>query len=169
MATFASRTAHGTFRGRAGADAGRAAPAPHEPPPDVELEPPFKPPPVVGLGRRQLAFAIGVVIVVWIVLVFARAVATSSAASARADQLRLETAARTARLRSEQAELITIQTPAFVRLEARAYGIGQPGERPFALNLGAPAPSAVVPLGAAPAAARPPTPLDAWLTLLFGR
>jgi hypothetical protein len=105
---------------------------------------------------------------VWITVVFARAVADSAGSTARADTVRRDTAAAAAQLVAEQAELLLIQTPAFVRLEARAYGYGLPGERVFALEPGGTSATVITPLGEDPAGAQPRSPLEAWLQLLFG-
>lgn len=129
---------------------------------------PFVAPPLLGLHARQAALVVGILLVAWIVFIFARAVATTSAAHQRADQLRAANAAQEARLAAEQEELTIVQGQAFIKLQARAYGVGTPGERPFALAAGAPSPRPIVPLGAAPAPAAPETPLQAWLALLFG-
>ena len=64
-----------------------------------------------------------------------------------------------------------MQTDAFQRLEARAYGIGAPGEVVFSLPQDAPSPAPITPLGGGTAAdpiATQATPLDAWLKLIFG-
>ncbi|HEX5451485.1 MAG TPA: hypothetical protein VFW86_03770 [Candidatus Limnocylindrales bacterium] len=122
----------------------------------------------LGLNRRYLALLLGLAVVVWVAFVFARAVGASNAASAQAVALRQENAARQARLAAEQQELLTVQSDAFVRLQARAYGVGQAGEQPFALASPVASPRPIVPLGATPAPADRPSPFDAWLTLLFG-
>ncbi|MGH2468227.1 MAG: hypothetical protein ACRDGL_10965 [Candidatus Limnocylindrales bacterium] len=129
---------------------------------------PFVAPPMLGLHARQAALVVGILLVAWIVFIFARAVATTSAAHERADHLRAANAAQEARLAAEQEELTIVQGQPFIKLQARAYGVGAPGERPFALAAGASSPRPIVPLGAAPAPAAPETPLDAWLVLLFG-
>jgi len=121
-----------------------------------------------GSSRRRLITFAGAVVAIWIVLVFARAVADSAAGTARADALRLDTALAAARLASDRAELMLIQTPAYVRLAARAYGYGPPGERAFALAAGGPPAPVITPLGEDPAATRARPPLEAWLQLLFG-
>jgi hypothetical protein len=118
--------------------------------------------------RSRLALLGGTLLVVWIVIVFGRAVADSAASSARAEAVRRDTAAAALQLLDEQTELALIQTPAYIRLEARAYGYGQAGERAFALEPGGPPAPVITPLGADPVAAGPRSPLDAWLQLLFG-
>jgi hypothetical protein len=121
-----------------------------------------------GSSRRRLATLAGAVVALWIVLVFARAVADGAGTAARAQALRLDTVLAASKLVSERAELMLIQTPAYVRLEARAYGYGPPGERAFALAAGGPAAPVITPLGADPTATRVRSPLEAWLGLLFG-
>jgi cell division protein FtsB len=116
-----------------------------------------------------VAFVVGALVVLWIVLVFARAVAASSAAHARADALRAQNVALEERYVSEQRELAVLQGDAFVKLQARAYGMGTAGERIFSLQAGAPSPKPIPLLGQATSDASPrAAPLDAWLTLLFG-
>ncbi|MFI5254475.1 MAG: hypothetical protein ACHQ15_03365 [Candidatus Limnocylindrales bacterium] len=124
--------------------------------------------PAGGLTRSRLAILAGTLVVAWIVVVFAHAVSDSADSATRADAVRRDTAAAAARLVAEQAELQLIQTPAYIRLEARAYGYGQPGERAFALEPDAPPAPSITPLGTDPASARPRSPLEAWLELLFG-
>ena len=125
-------------------------------------------PPPLPFHARQVAAVIGLLLVVWIVLVFARAVAATSAARDRAASLRADNAAQEARLAAEQDELTIVQGQPFVRLQARAYGLGSPGERPFSLAADAPSPRPITPLGAPPVPSRPPAPVEAWLDLLFG-
>jgi hypothetical protein len=124
--------------------------------------------PVAGISRRHVAFAIGAVVVAWIVLVFARAVMDSSAATDRVGALRDETVALEAQLEASRRELELIRDPRFIAQQARAYGMGETGERAFALPAGAPAAPSIRPLGAGADDERPSAPLEAWLDLLFG-
>lgn len=124
--------------------------------------------PATGLTRKRLAILVGAVVVVWIVVVFARAVADRASSVARAEAVGRDAAAAVSQLVAERFELLLIQTPAYVRLEARAFGYGPPGERAFALEEGGVAPPPITPLGAEEAASGPRSPLDAWLQLLFG-
>jgi cell division protein FtsB len=118
---------------------------------------------------RRLLVLIGLgVVLVWLVVVFGRAVADSKAATERVEQARAENAVIERRLEARQAELKTIQSPAFVALQARTYGLGSPREQPFGLEAGAPPPPDVPLVGEEPAAAAPSSPLDDWLELLFG-
>jgi len=130
--------------------------------------PPLAAPALPGFTRRRIAFVVGALVVLWIVLVFARAVAGQAAATERADALRADNVARAARLAAGARELQIVQSPAFVRLQARAYGLGGDGERVFMLQQGAPPAPAITPLGGPESPAPPATPLEAWLTLFFG-
>lgn len=130
--------------------------------------PPFVAPPIVGLHARQAALVVGLLLVAWIIFIFGRAVATTSAAQAHAAELRAANAAQEERLAEEQTELATVQSQTFIQLQARAYGVGAPGERPFALTADAPSPRPITPLGAPATTPAPQTPLGAWLDLLFG-
>ncbi|MGH2408085.1 MAG: hypothetical protein ACRDF7_08425, partial [Candidatus Limnocylindrales bacterium] len=92
-----------------------------------------------GFARSRLVAIGATLVVAWIVIIFGRAVADSAATGARAEVVRRDTAAAAVQLLAERVELALIQTPAYIRLEARAYGYGQPGERAFALEPGGPA------------------------------
>jgi hypothetical protein len=106
--------------------------------------------------------------VAWLVLVFGRAIAQSNQASAQAGALRAQDAALSQQVADRQAELTVIQSPAFLALEARAYGYGTAHEQVFALQPGAPPAPSITPLGAPPPTPPPPTPLQSWLQLLLG-
>ncbi|HWP62436.1 MAG TPA: septum formation initiator family protein [Candidatus Binatia bacterium] len=126
---------------------------------------------IAGVSRRRLAVAVGLVVVAWIVVAFGRQLGAASAAQARADALAAEADRRAAEVAALEAELELIQRPAYLRQQARAYGLGDPDEIPFALDPNAPplppnAPgSAATRLGEA---VERPAPLDVWLTILFG-
>jgi hypothetical protein len=124
--------------------------------------------PVAGFSRRSLAVVVGVIVVGWIVFVFARAVADSAASSDKVDVLREQTAAAAARLQAVEQELEIIQSPDYLALQARAYGYGRSNELAFALAADAPSPRPITPLGAAPGSDGRTTPLDDWMDLLFG-
>ncbi|HEV8516084.1 MAG TPA: hypothetical protein VGQ47_00430 [Candidatus Limnocylindrales bacterium] len=121
------------------------------------------------LTRRHLGFAVGTVVVLWLLVTFARAVAQSTAATDRVAQLRAENRVLAAQLEAGRRELVLIRGRAFSRLEARAYGMGKPGERIFALAAGAPPPAPITPLGAEPAAQTVASPIEDWLIVLLGR
>lgn len=120
-----------------------------------------------GQGRRlSLAFLVGAVVVLWVVLAFGRALISVNEAHDRAAALRAENAALQMRLAQGEAEMELAQTDAFQRMLARSMGMAPAGEQAFALEAGAPPPPPVAVLGVDPAAER--APLDAWLNLLFG-
>jgi cell division protein FtsB len=118
--------------------------------------------------RVQLALVVGIVVALWVVLAFGRTMAALSEATSRAAAVRAENAALTSRLAEAQTEATLLQSDAYLRFAARSYGMGQPGEHAFGLAPGAPAPAPMVPLGGASVVSAPVTPLDNWLSLLFG-
>ncbi len=126
---------------------------------------------IAGLTRRRTAALLGALVAVWVIVVFARQVGAASAATARAEQMATDNAALTTQVDAMSRELSQIQQPGFVQQAARAYGLGGRKEIAFALAPDAPpladdAPgSASVRLGSA---AGRVSPLDRWLTLLFG-
>lgn len=121
---------------------------------------------------RRLHFVlIGIAIVaVWLVFVFARALGDLDRATARQQTIAAEAAVLEARLDADHREMQLVQTDAFQRIQARAYGLGEPGELIFTLPQDPPPPP-ITPLGGttpASATATESTPLDAWLYILFG-
>ncbi len=127
--------------------------------------------PIAGLTRRHMAAAIGVLLAVWIVIVFARQVSEASAAAARVDELSAGNVVLQGQIAALERELDVIARQRYVEQQARAYGLGTTREVPFTLAPDAPpleedAPgSASVRLGAE---ATRVSPLERWLTLLFG-
>jgi len=124
--------------------------------------------PGVGPGRSYLAVALIVIVAIWVVFMFGRALTQLNEATQRSATVQNETVALQDRLEQAQRELELVQTDAFLSLQARGYGLGEPGERAFGLEPGAPAPPQIVPLGGQTAATAGRTPLEAWLRLLFG-
>src|SRR3954469_21571177 len=128
-----------------------------------------------GLGRLHFVL-IGIAIVaVWLIFVFARALGDLDRATARQHSIATEAATLQARLDADHRELALVQTDAFQRLQARAYGLGGPGEIVFSLPQDAPSAPPITPLGGGQSSASDAqdatdatTPLDAWLKLLFG-
>jgi hypothetical protein len=110
-------------------------------------------------------------VVAWILVVFARQMGDAATKSAEADRARLANAGLVADVSSLQRELELVQRQAYIEQQAHGLGLGQARDRAFALEAGAPplppdAPgSAAVRLGAVAAS---PSPLDSWLSLLFG-
>jgi hypothetical protein len=109
-----------------------------------------------------------VVIGVWVVVGFGRTITSMNAAMDRQAVLTAETQSLAARLEAGERELDLVQTNGFQALQARAFGIGAPGEIAFALEPGAPQASLIVPLGSAGTAGEAKSPVEAWLRLLFG-
>lgn len=126
--------------------------------------------PIVGLTRRRMATLLGVALVAWVVIVFARQVTDAAAATGRAESMVAANQARQTEVAALEHELEVIQEPAFIAQQARGYGLGGAHEIPFSLAPGAsPLPSdapgsASVRLGAPTSV----SPLERWLTLLFG-
>ncbi|HEY2888292.1 MAG TPA: hypothetical protein VGJ17_06730 [Candidatus Limnocylindrales bacterium] len=126
--------------------------------------------PIVGLTRRRMAMLLGVALAAWVVILFARQVTDAAAATGRAEAMVAANESRRAEVAGLEHELEVIQEPAFVAQQARGYGLGGAHEIPFSLGPGAsPLPSdapgsASVRLGAPTSV----SPLDRWLTLLFG-
>jgi hypothetical protein len=118
-------------------------------------------------GRSHVALIILIVVGSWVVLSFGRTITQLNAATDRQAALTAETGALTAQLAAVHREMELIQTDAFQGLQARAYGIGAPGEVAFSLDADAPPPSAITPLGGDANSGKAQTPLDAWLRLIF--
>jgi cell division protein FtsB len=127
--------------------------------------------PIAGITRRRLAGLIGALVAIWIVVVFARQVGEAQAAASRAEQLAVDNVAQSVEVAGLARELDQIQRQGYIEQQARAYGLGGAREVPFTLAPHAPtladdAPgSASVRLGADRSRV---TPLERWLTLLFG-
>ena len=119
-------------------------------------------------GRRALLALITVLVVAAIVVVFSGSLTRSTDIEARAERAQAEIAEIEERFAAGQKELAFVQTEDFIRWQARIYGLGDPGERPFELEDGAPPPEPVRPIGPQDAGALPQTPFDAWMELLFG-
>jgi hypothetical protein len=119
-------------------------------------------------GRSHVALIVLIVVASWVVLSFGRTITSLNAATDRQAALTAETAALTARLEAGHREMELIQTDAFQALQARAYGIGAPGEIAFSLDAAAPPAPQVTPLGGDASSGTPQAPLDAWLGLIFG-
>ncbi len=139
-------------------------------PPSGSPEPDLAALPIAGLSRRQVASIVGALVAAWIIILFARQVGDASAASARADAMIADNAARKAQVAALDRELTRIQESRFVLLQARAHGLGGHNEIAFTLDPGAPPLPSDAPGSAAQrvGAPTPVSPLDRWLTLLFG-
>jgi hypothetical protein len=126
--------------------------------------------PIVGITRRRLATILGVLLAAWIVVIFARQVGDAAAATGRAEAMITANAARRSEIAGLEAELVRIQQQRFVLQQARAYGLGGSKEIAFTLAQGAPPLDANAPGSAALRVGAPSSvsPLERWLTLLFG-
>lgn len=126
---------------------------------------------IAGITRRRVGWGVAGLLAVWIVIVFARQVGDATLAASRATQLAQDNAALAAEVESLQREVDRIVQPAYVAIQARGHGLGAAHEIPFALAPSVPAPvdgapgSSSVRLGARVDRL---TPLEAWLSLLFG-
>lgn len=127
--------------------------------------------PIAGLTRRRMAALVGAVLAAWIIIVFARQVGEASAATTLAERIAIENVGRQGQVAALERELELIARPRYIAQQARAYGLGTELEIPFALAPDAPAlppdapGSAAVRVGAAVDAV---SPLERWLTVLFG-
>ena len=126
---------------------------------------------IAGITRRRVGFVAAALMSAWIVLVFARQASEASEAAARADQIARDNATLAAEVASLEQELQLIRRPEYIAQQARAYGIGSPVEIPFTVDPSVPAPGPDAPGSAAlrlGAPQDPGSPLDTWLSLLFG-
>jgi hypothetical protein len=143
----------------------------HSPDPVEPIERTLRRLPVTAINRRRLAWIVGVVVTLWIVVVFARQVGDASAAAARADQIRDQNAALSQQVAALEAERAAIQKRSFVVFMARGFGLGGKLDRRFTLSPDAPPLPSNAP-GSAVLQAHDPlpseSPLDAWMSLLFG-
>jgi hypothetical protein len=126
--------------------------------------------PIAGITQRRLAIILGALVAAWMVLLFARQVGEASAASARAEAMIAENAARQAEIAALERELDRIQQRRYVLLEARAHGLGGHKEIAFTLDPDAPPLPPDAPGSAAVRVGAPEnvSPLESWLTVLFG-
>jgi hypothetical protein len=126
--------------------------------------------PIVGITRRRAAILLGVLLAGWVVILFARQVSDAASATGRAEAMIAANAQQQTALVGLQGELDRIQQRPFIEQEARAYGLGGSKEIAFTLAAGAPALDAHAPGSAATRVGAPTsvTPLESWLTLLFG-
>ncbi len=127
--------------------------------------------PLATISPRRLLHVVAVVALAWGMISFGRQVATASAASSHADELRGANAALQGQVGAMQAELALIQEQRYVDLQARAFRLGNPNEIPFALEANPPSLAPDAPGSASTrlgAVAPPSNPLDHWLDILFG-
>jgi cell division protein FtsB len=126
---------------------------------------------IAGITRRQVGWVAASLLAVWVVIVFARQVGDATSAANRAVQLAADNAALAAEVDALEDEVALIVRPEYVAIAARGHRLGADREIPFALDPSVPAPvdgspgSASVRLGAQ---VDRQTPLESWLSLLFG-
>lgn len=126
---------------------------------------------IAGITRRRVGWAAAGLLAVWILIVFARQVGDAAAASNRATQMAADNAALAAEVQALQAEVDLIVQPDYVAIQARGHQLGTDREIPFSLS-----PTVAPPVDGAPgsasvrlgASADRQTPLESWLSLLFG-
>jgi cell division protein FtsB len=126
---------------------------------------------IAGLTRRRVGWLVAVLVSAWIVVVFARQAGDTAAASNRADQIARDNIALAAEVAALKNELEIIERPEYVAQQARAYQVGSRQEIPFTLDPSVPAPGPDAPGSASLRVGAPeerPTPLESWLSLLFG-
>ena len=127
--------------------------------------------PVAGLTRRRIALLLGALIAAWVIVLFARQVGEASDASTLAADMRASNTALAATVNALKDELVLIQRQEYIQQQAREYRLGGTRELPFILADDAPALPAGAPGSAAArlgATVDRPTPVEAWLDLLFG-
>ena len=120
------------------------------------------------LERRSAGIACAAVVGVWLLVVFAGALADASDQAARLAKEQAINDQLQARVAAGDAEIDAIAQRSFMDLLARGYGMGATAERPFSLAPGAPPPPVMVPLGRSTAQAPPTTPFEDWMRLLIG-
>jgi hypothetical protein len=126
---------------------------------------------VAGMTRRRVGWVSAAFVAVWIVVVFARQVGDAQAAANRAVQLAHDNETLAAEVGALERERDLIVKPNYVAQEARGHGLGTPREIAFSLDPNVPPPvdgapgTASLRLGAT---TDRPTPLESWLSILFG-
>jgi cell division protein FtsB len=127
--------------------------------------------PIVGITRRRVAILAGAMFAAWIVVAFARQVGEASAATVRYEDIASSNAALRTEVAALERELELIGRQRYIEQQARGYGLGGPREIPFTLAKDAPPLPADAPGSAAlrvGAREQRVTPLERWLTVLFG-
>ena len=126
---------------------------------------------IAGITKRRVGWACAALAAAWILVIFARQASEGATAAARADEVARENTALAAEVAALERELQVIERPAYVAQQARAYGLGTGDEIPFTLDPSVPRPGPDAPGSASArvgADAERVTPLESWLSLLFG-
>jgi cell division protein FtsB len=137
----------------------------------VRIAPDLAALPIVGLTRRRVAALIGVLLAVWIVMLFARQVGEAQAATTTAERLAIENQAQQLQAAALERELELIGRQRYIEQQARGYGLGSSREIAFTLDPDAPEVPDDAPGSAALRVGAPRddvSPLERWLTVLFG-
>jgi cell division protein FtsB len=127
--------------------------------------------PIAGITRRRAAAVVSGFVAAWIVIVFVRQVGAASAATARADDIAAANGGLHAQVASLERELELIGRQRYIEQQARGYGLGSSREIAFSLAPDAPSLAPDAPGSAAVrvgARAADVSPLERWLTVLFG-
>ena len=120
-----------------------------------------------SVERRTLLAIGGLLLGVWLAVVFAGSLGTADHARAQAAEARQATQLLRDRVSAGLDEIATVRGAAFLAFQASAYGYGRNGERWFALQGSNVALPSIVPLGHQPAAV-PAGGSGSWFDLLFG-
>jgi hypothetical protein len=126
---------------------------------------------IAGISRRRIAWIGVVAVAAWIVVAFAGQAAAASQATADVAEARARNVAAAAETEALRRELALVTQERWILQQARAYQLGSRTERPFALAPDAPSLPPDAPGSTARrvgAAEESPTPLEAWLEVLFG-
>jgi len=126
---------------------------------------------IAGITKRRVGWVAAAFVAAWIVVIFARQASDGASAAAKADQVAADNAALAAEVAALEHELKLIQRPAYVSQQARAYRMGNSNEIPFTLDSSVPSPGPDAPGSASArvgADEERVTPLESWLSLLFG-
>ena len=126
---------------------------------------------IAGITRRRVGWVCAALVAAWVVVIFARQASDGAAAAARADQIAHDNAALAAEVAALEHELQIIERPAYVAQQARGLGLGTDKEIPFTLDPAVPTPGPDAPGSASTrvgADQEQVTPLESWLSLLFG-
>lgn len=126
---------------------------------------------VAGITRRRVGWVVAVLLAAWILAIFAKQTGEATQAAQRADEIAIENAALVAEVAALEEELQLIERPAYVEQQARGYQLGTAREIPFTLapSVRSPGPNAPGSAsGRLGAEADRVTPLESWLSLLFG-
>jgi cell division protein FtsB len=126
---------------------------------------------IAGITKRRVGWVCAALVAAWVVVIFARQASEGAAAAARADQITRDNASLAAEVASLEHELQLIERPAYIAQQARGYDLGTDREIPFTLDPSVPTPGPDAPGSASTrvgADEQRVTPLESWLSLLFG-